>query len=98
MTRGEQVSSVQATHNIYKIRKDGGYGEIMVGLSKLLDEMVLDVYKGDDLVCRGVDKAVVNLLTNNDNPKVAYSPLTIEVSVDLNTLCGLLSYPSSGKW
>lgn len=52
-----------------------GYGAFMVGLGRLLNETSFMFIKMVMIYNKGFDKAVLDLLTKNHNPRTNYSPL-----------------------
>ena len=87
----------QPKRNAYKI-KDGNYGDLVIDLPKLINEMKLNVFRGGKLVYQSdVDKSLLNLLTKRFNPKTKYSMNAVRIFNDLNVLSHMPKHRSSGK-
>ena len=87
----------QPKRNAYKI-KDGNYGDLVIDLPKLINEIKLNVFRGGKLVYQSdVDKSLLNLLTKRFNPKTKYSMNAVRIFNDLNVLSNMPKHRSSGK-
>ena len=87
----------QPKRNAYKI-SDSSYGNLSVDVSKLKNEMKLNVFRGGKIVYHAdADKSLVDLLTKRFNPKRSYSLNAVKIFNDLNLLANLPKHPSSGK-
>ena len=87
----------QPKRNAYKIA-DLSYGNLSVDVTKLKNEMKLNVRRGGKIVYQAdVDKSLVDLLTKRFNPKRSYSLNAVKIFNDLNLLANLPRHPSSGK-
>ena len=76
----------QPKRNAYKIQTDREkkfhYGGLLVDYPKLMNNMLLDVYKNDKLVYQDkADKSLIDLLTKRYNPKTKYSLMLSEFSM-----------------
>ena len=89
--------SGQPKRHAYKIQ-DGHYGELVIDLPKLMNEMKLNVSRGGKLLYSAdADKSLINLVTKRFNPKTKYSINAVKIFNDLNTLANLPKHRSSGK-
>ena len=74
------------------------YGGLLVDYPKLMNNMLLDVYKDNKLVYQ--DKAyrsLIDLLTKRYNPKTKYSINAVRIFNDLNLLTNMAKHKSSKK-
>ena len=87
----------QPKRNAYKIQ-DGQYGGLVIDLSRLLNEIKLNVFRGGKLLYSAdADKSLINLLTKRFNPKTKYSINAVRIFNDLNTLANMPKHRLSGK-
>ena len=112
-TKGEGIRKYkQPKRNAYKIQNShfsspGGpnakpsvwhYGGLLVDYPKLINNMLLDVYKNDKLVYQDkVDKSLIDLLTKRYNHKTKYSIDAVRIFNDLNLLANMAKHKSSKK-
>ena len=93
----------QPKRNAYKIQTDrekkfNYYGGLLVDYPKLMNNMLLDVYKNDKLVYQDkADKSLIDLLTKRYNPKTKYSINAVRIFNDLNLLANMAKHKSSKK-
>ena len=95
----------QPKRNAYKIQNSSNrspsvwhYGGLLVDYPKLMNNMLLDVYKNDKLVYQDkADKSLIDLLTKIYNPKTKYSIDAVRIFNDLNLLANLAKHKSSKK-
>ena len=93
----------QPKRNAYKIQADREkkfhyYGGLLVDYPKLMNNMLLDVYKNDKLVYQDkADKSLIDLLTKRYNPKTKYSINAVRIFNDLNLLSNMAKHKSSKK-
>ena len=67
-------------------------------MTKLMNEMKLNAYRGGSLVYQAdADKSLINLLTKRFNPKTKYSLNAVRSFNDLNSLSNMPKHKSSGK-
>ena len=108
-TKGEGIRKYkQPKRNAYKIQNSHfsspespsvwHYGGLLVDYPKLMNNMLLDVYKNDKLVYQDkVDKSLIDLLTKRYNPKTKYSINAVRIFNDLNLLANMAKHKSSKK-
>ena len=95
----------QPKRNAYKIQNSSNrspsvwhYGGLLVDYPKLMNNMLLDVYKNDKLVYQDkADKSLIDLLTKRYNPKTKYSIDAVRIFNDLNLLANMAKHKSSKK-
>ena len=91
----------QPARNAYKITPQGQYGELMINVPRLMNEMVVEVskVKGGSIVYEQQgDKSLVDLLTKKYRPNAnAYSSKAIQIFQDLSKLANMPKHRSSGK-
>ena len=91
----------QPARNAYKITPQGQYGDLMINVPRLMNEMVVEVskVKGGSIVYeQQVDKSLVDLLTKKYRSNAnAYSSKAIQIFQDLNKLANMPKHRSSGK-
>ena len=74
------------------------YGGLLVDYPKLINNMLLDVYKNDKLVYQDkADKSLIDLLRKKYNPKTKYSIDAVRIFNDLNLLANMARHKSSKK-
>ena len=74
------------------------YGGLLVDHPKLMNNMLLNVYKNDKLVYQDkADKSLIDLLTKRYNPKTKYSIDAVRIFNDLNLLANMTKHKSSKK-
>ena len=87
----------QPKRNAYKIQ-NSHYGGLLVDYPKLLNNMLLDVYKDNKLVYQDkADRSLIDLLTKRYNPKTKYSIDAVRIFNDLNLLSNMAKHKSSKK-
>ena len=87
----------QPKRNAYKIQ-NSHFGGLLVDFPKLMNNMLLDVYKNDKLVYQDkADKSLIDLLTKRYNPKTKYSINAVRIFNDLNLLTNMAKHKSSKK-
>ena len=87
----------QSKRNAYKIQ-NSHFGGLLVDYPKLMNNMLLDVYKNDKLVYQDkADKSLIDLLTKRYNPKTKYSIDAVRIFNDLNLLTNMAKHKSSKK-
>ena len=87
----------QPKRNAYKIQ-NSHFGGLLVDYPKLMNNMLLDVYKNDKLVYQDkADKSLIDLLTKRYNPKTKYSIDAVRIFNDLNLLANMAKHKSSKK-
>ena len=87
----------QPKRNAYKIQ-NSHFGGLLVDYPKLLNNMLLDVYKDNKLVYQDkADKSLIDLLTKRYNPKTKYSIDAVRIFNDLNLLSNMAKHKSSKK-
>ena len=87
----------QPKRNAYKI-KNSYFGGLLVDYPKLMNNMLLDVYKNDKLVYQDkADRSLIDLLTKRYNPKTKYSIDAVRIFNDLNLLTNMAKHKSSKK-
>ena len=87
----------QPKRNAYKIQ-NSHFGGLLVDYPKLMNNMLLDVYKNNQLVYQDkADKSLIDLLTKRYNPKTKYSIDAVRIFNDLNLLANMAKHKSSKK-
>ena len=87
----------QPKRNAYKIQ-NSHFGGLLVDYPKLMNNMLLDVYKNDKLVYQDkADRSLIDLLTKRYNPKTKYSIDAVRIFNDLNLLANMAKHKSSKK-
>ena len=87
----------QPKRNAYKIQ-NSHFGGLLVDYPKLMNNMLLDVYKNDKLVYQDkADRSLIELLTKRYNPKTKYSIDAVRIFNDLNLLANMAKHKSSKK-
>ena len=87
----------QPKRNAYKIQ-NSHFGGLLVDYPKLMNNMLLDVYKNDKLVYQDkADRSLIDLLTKRYNPKTKYSIDAVRIFNDLNLLTNMAKHKSSKK-
>ena len=87
----------QPKRNAYKI-KNSHFGGLLVDYPKLMNNMLLDVYKDNKLVYQDkADRSLIDLLTKRYNPKTKYSIDAVRIFNDLNLLANMAKHKSSKK-
>ena len=89
----------QPTRNAYKITSQGQYGGLMINVPRLMNEMVVEVVKGGNIVYeQPADKSLIDLLTKRYRSDLnAYSSKAKQIFQDLNKLANMPKHSSSGK-
>ena len=97
-TKGEGIRKYkQPKRNAYKIQ-NSHYGGLLIDYPKLMNNMLLDVYKDNKLVYQDkVDRSLIDLLTKRYNPKTKYSIDAVRIFNDLNLLANMAKHKSSKK-
>ena len=97
-TKGEGIRKYkQPKRNAYKIQ-NSHYGGLLVDYPKLLNNMLIDVYKDNKLVYQDkADRSLIDLLTKRYNPKTKYSIDAVRIFNDLNLLANMAKHKSSKK-
>ena len=105
-TKGEGIRKYkQPKRNAYKIQNSSNsspsvwhYGGLLVDYPKLMNNMLLDVYKDNKLVYQDkADRSLIDLLTKRNNPKTKYSIDAVRIFNDLNLLTNMAKHKSSKK-
>ena len=113
-TKGEGIRKYkQPKRNAYKIQNSAKpclegssnrspsvwhYGGLLVDYPKLMNNMLLDVYKDNKLVYQDkADRSLIDLLTKRYNPKTKYSIDAVRIFNDLNLLTNMAKHKSSKK-
>ena len=105
-TKGEGTRKYkQPKRNAYKIQNSSNsspsvwhYGGLLVDYPKLMNNMLLDVYKDNKLVYQDkADRSHIDLLTKRYNPKTKYSIDAVRIFNDLNLLTNMAKHKSSKK-
>ena len=105
-TKGEGIRKYkQPKRNAYKIQNSSNsspsvwhYGGLLVDYPKLMNNMLLDVYKDNKLVYKDkADRSLIDLLTKRYNPKTKYSIDAVRIFNDLNLLTNMAKHKSSKK-
>ena len=105
-TKGEGMRKYkQPKRNAYKIQNSSNrspsvwhYGGLLVDYPKLMNNMLLDVYKDNKLVYQDkADRSLIDLLTKRYNPKTKYSIDAVRIFNDLNLLTNMAKHKSSKK-
>ena len=87
----------QPKRNAYKIQ-NSHYGGLLVDYPKLMNNMLIDVYKDNKLVYQDkADRSLIDLLTKRYNPKTKYSIDVVRIFNDLNLLANMPNHKSSKK-
>ena len=87
----------QPKRNAYKIQ-NSHFGGLLVDYPKLMNNMLLDVYKDNKLVYQDkADRSLIDLLTKRYNPKTKYSINAVRIFNDLNLLTNMAKHKSSKK-
>ena len=87
----------QPKRNAYKIQ-NSHFGGLLVDYPKLMNNMLLDIYKNDKLVYQDkADRSLIDLLTKRYNPKTKYSIDAVQIFNDLNLLTNMAKHKSSKK-
>ena len=87
----------QPKRNAYKI-KNSHFGGLLVDYPKLMNNMLIDVYKDNKLVYQDkADRSLIDLLTKRYNPKTKYSIDAVRIFNDLNLLSNMAKHKSSKK-
>ena len=87
----------QPKRNAYKIQ-NSHFGGLLVDYPKLMNNMLLEVYKNNQLVYQDkADKSLIDLLTKRYNPKTKYSINAVRIFNDLNLLTNMAKHKSSKK-
>ena len=95
----------QPKRNAYKIQNSSNrspsvwhYGGLLVDYPKLMNNMLLDVFKDNKLVYQDkADRSLIDLLTKRYNPKTKYSIDAVRIFNDLNLLANMAKHKSSKK-
>ena len=97
-TKGEGIRKYkQPKRNAYKIQ-NSHYGGLLIDYPKLMNNMLLDVYKDNKLVYQDkADRSLIDLLTKRYNPKTKYSIDAVRIFNDLNLLTNMAKHKSSKK-
>ena len=97
-TKGEGIRKYkQPKRNAYKIQ-NSHFGGLLVDYPKLMNNMLLDVYKDNKLVYQDkADRSLIDLLTKRYNPKTKYSIDAVRIFNDLNLLANMGKHKSSKK-
>ena len=97
-TKGEGIRKYkQPKRNAYKIQ-NSHFGGLLVDYPKLLNNMLIDVYKDNKLVYQDkADRSLIDLLTKRYNPKTKYSIDAVRIFNDLNLLANMAKHKSSKK-
>ena len=97
-TKGEGIRKYkQPKRNAYKIQ-NSHYGGLLIDYPKLINNMLLDVYKDNKLVYQDkADRSLIDLLTKRYNPKTKYSIDAVRIFNDLNLLTNIAKHKSSKK-
>ena len=97
-TKGEGIRKYkQPKRNAYKIQ-NSHYGGLLIDYPKLMNNMLLDVYKDKKLVYQDkADRSLIDLLTKRYNPKTKYSIDAVRIFNDLNLLANMAKHKSSKK-
>ena len=104
--KGEGIRKYkQPKRNAYKIQNSSNsspsvwhYGGLLVDYPKLMNNMLLDVYKDNKIVYQDkADKSLIDLLTKRYNPKTKYSIDAVRIFNDLNLLANMAKHKSSKK-
>ena len=105
-TKGQGMRKYkQPKRNAYKIQNSSNrspsvwhYGGLLVDYPKLMNNMLLDVYKDNKLVYQDkADRSLIDLLTKRYNPKTKYSIDAVRIFNDLNLLTNMAKHKSSKK-
>ena len=112
-TKGEGIRKYkQPKRNAYKIQNSHygspgspdakpsvwHYGGLLIDYPKLMNNMLLDVYKDNKLVYQDkADRSLIDLLTKRYNPKTKYSIDAVRIFNDLNLLTNMAKHKSSKK-
>ena len=105
-TKGQGIRKYkQPKRNAYKIQNSSNrspsvwhYGGLLVDYPKLMNNMLLEVYKNNQLVYQDkADKSLIDLLTKRYNPKTKYSIDAVRIFNDLNLLTNMAKHKSSKK-
>ena len=105
-TKGEGIRKYkQPKRNAYRIQNSSNsspsvwhYGGLLVDYPKLMNNMLLDVYKDNKLVYQDkADRSLIDLLTKRYNPKTKYSIDAVRIFNDLNLLTNMAKHKSSKK-
>ena len=105
-TKGEGIRKYkQPKRNAYKIQNSSNsspsvwhYGGLLVDYPKLMNNMLLDVYKDNKIVYQDkADRSLIDLLTKRYNPKTKYSIDAVRIFNDLNLLTNMAKHKSSKK-
>ena len=87
----------QPKRNAYKIQ-NSHFGGLLVDYPKLMNNMLLEVYKNNQLVYQDkADRSLIDLLTKRYNPKTKYSINAVRIFNDLNLLTNMAKHKSSKK-
>ena len=87
----------QPKRNAYKIQ-NSHFGGLLVDYPKLMNNMLLEVYKNNQLVYQDkADRSLIDLLTKRYNPKTKYSIDAVRIFNDLNLLANMAKHKSSKK-
>ena len=87
----------QPKRNAYKV-KNSYFGGLLVDYPKLMNNMLIDVYKDNKLVYQDkADRSLIDLLTKRYNPKTKYSIDAVRIFNDLNLLANMAKHKSSKK-
>ena len=106
ISKGEGIRKYkQPKRNAYKIQNSSNrspsvwhYGGLLVDYPKLMNNMLLDVYKDNKLVYQDkADRSLIDLLTKRYNPKTNYSIDAVRIFNDLNLLTNMAKHKSSKK-
>ena len=112
-TKGEGIRKYkQPKRNAYKIQNSNfdspgspdakpsvwHYGGLLLDYPKLMNNMLIDVYKNDKLVYQDkAYKSLIDLLTKRYNPKTKYSIDAVRNFNDLNLLANMAKHKSPKK-
>ena len=105
-TKGQGMRKYkQPKRNAYKIQNSSNrspsvwhYGGLLVDYPKLMNNMLLDVFKDNKLVYQDkADRSLIDLLTKRYNPKTKYSIDAVRIFNDLNLLANIAKHKSSKK-
>lgn len=96
--KGEGIYN-QPKRNAYKLQEDGGYGNLIIDMPKLIGQLHLSAFKnGQEVYNKKVDFDTIDLLTKRFNSKKNYSALSKKVFDELNQLSEIPIHKTSKKF
>ena len=84
--------------NAYKLSNDDRYGNLLINVPKLMNDMVIEAIQDGEIVYRDkADKSLIDLITKRFDHNKKYSSKAIKIFNNLNTLANMQKHKSSLK-